>query len=63
MFDYYSKFIHKFGDSINKFFADQFVELKCIAIGKDEHPTNVHSMPISKNSNILPMMDSNILNQ
>ena len=49
--------IYKFGDSINKFFADQFVELKCIAIGEDEHPRNVHSMHISKNSKIKPHLD------
>ena len=49
--------IYKFGDSINKFFADQFVELKCIAIGKDKHPTNVHSIHISKNSKIKPHLD------
>ena len=49
--------IYKFGDSINKIFADQFVELKCIAIGEDKHSTNVHSMHISKNLKIKPHLD------
>jgi len=53
------KHMYKFGDSINQFFSNQFIELKCIAIREEDHPTNVHSMHISKNSRIKPHLDTN----
>jgi len=51
----------KFGDSIKKFYLNQFVELKFIAIGEDDHSTIVHSMHISKNSKINPMLSFPLL--
>jgi hypothetical protein len=51
------KHVDKFGDSIKDFFANQFEELHCIAIGLPNKLANVHSMHISKNSQILPHLD------